>query len=764
MRKLLLLFSLIATLLGFSQTYTMLNGANGTISTCGGTFVDNGGSSMNYSANQSSTITFCPTIPGNKIKISFSSFVTEGSGATCYDYLDVWYSSTITNPTTPDATFCGSLSPFELVSTDATGCITFRFTSNPSIQKAGWVATISCIVPCNPPIPVLSGSTIVTCSPSSATPGSFTHSFNAGGSYSPSGHSISSYEWIWGDGTTTTTTTPTTTHTFPSEGIYDVKLSVRDNNYGTNPLGCLSTTSAIKTVKILPKPLFIDSTSPTINLTVGQSTSLTGSVKSQTITQSTPSFNTPPLSLPDGTGVSYTSSLNLAGFFPIGQTVSAGCYPTISFSMEHSFASDISIELIAPNGQSVMLFNRHGGGSNFGTCVNGNDDGVPGCPATYSVANSGGVAWTSSTCYTNTSTSCSTYSGSCELGQYYIPQLYNSTQPMSSLIGAPMNGLWTIKVTDYVVFDDGVLTGWGINFPNSCYNTITSVTPLINSVNWTHTGLGPAIPPQSTTFTSVTDPGPDACAVLGTCIGNIATNTINLGPFLTPGTYIYTVTATDEYLCQIKKDITIIVTGNICTLTQTSAPATSNQTICFNSSITPITYNYTGSPSNINVSSLPLGVSYTTIGNTTTISGTPTTSGIYNYTISTIGCTTNDTKNGTIIINNPSSPATISGTNTLCVGSTSTLTASISGGTWASANTAIATVSASGVVTAVASGSVSIDYTIPASGACPAVVSHYTITVTNPSAPATISGTNTLCVGSTSTLTASISGGTWASA
>ncbi|WP_282787235.1 T9SS type B sorting domain-containing protein, partial [Flavobacterium croceum] len=105
------------------------------------------------------------------------------------------------------------------------------------------------------------------------------------------------------------------------------------------------------------------------------------------------------------------------------------------------------------------------------------------------------------------------------------------------------------------------------------------------------------------------------------------------------------------------------------------------------------------------------------------------------YTIPASGACPAVVSHYTITVTSPSAPATISGTNTLCVGSTSSLTASISGGAWASANTAIATVSASGVVTAVASGSVSIDYTIPASGACPAVVSHYTITISSTNSP-----------------------------
>jgi uncharacterized protein YjdB len=95
---------------------------------------------------------------------------------------------------------------------------------------------------------------------------------------------------------------------------------------------------------------------------------------------------------------------------------------------------------------------------------------------------------------------------------------------------------------------------------------------------------------------------------------------------------------------------------------------------------------------------------------------------------------------------------TISGTTTVCVGSTTTLTGSIAGGTWSTSNASVATVSPSGVVTGVSGGTATITYT---AGGCSGTTS---VTV-NPSP--TVSGTTTVCVGSTTTLTGSIAGGTW---
>ena len=98
--------------------------------------------------------------------------------------------------------------------------------------------------------------------------------------------------------------------------------------------------------------------------------------------------------------------------------------------------------------------------------------------------------------------------------------------------------------------------------------------------------------------------------------------------------------------------------------------------------------------------------------------------------------------------------AVITGASTVCIGSTTALTASPVGGSWSSGNTAIATVSSVGVVSGVSAGTVTIYYL---SGGCYAA---HTITV---SAGATITGSNTVCVGSTTALAASIPGGSWSS-
>ncbi len=91
-----------------------------------------------------------------------------------------------------------------------------------------------------------------------------------------------------------------------------------------------------------------------------------------------------------------------------------------------------------------------------------------------------------------------------------------------------------------------------------------------------------------------------------------------------------------------------------------------------------------------------------------------------------------------------------------CAGKTDTVTASISGGTWTSSNTSVATITSAGVITAIGSGTSIISYITP--GGC-AGSDVFTVL---PS-PAAITGSSSVCPGASVTLTNATSGGTWTS-
>ena len=114
------------------------------------------------------------------------------------------------------------------------------------------------------------------------------------------------------------------------------------------------------------------------------------------------------------------------------------------------------------------------------------------------------------------------------------------------------------------------------------------------------------------------------------------------------GTFTYTVTLTGG--CG-----TVTTTGTITvnadnTIALTSATGTDAQTLCINSPLTDITYATTGA-TGATVTGLPAGVTGAWLLDVFTISGTPTETGTFNYTITLTGGCGNVTTSGTIIVN-----------------------------------------------------------------------------------------------------------------
>ena len=107
----------------------------------------------------------------------------------------------------------------------------------------------------------------------------------------------------------------------------------------------------------------------------------------------------------------------------------------------------------------------------------------------------------------------------------------------------------------------------------------------------------------------------------------------------------------------------------------------------------------------------------------------------------------------TLLTVNPA-PALITGIPNVCVGATTLLGDAVTGGTWASGSTSVATVGTGGVVSGAGSGTTIITYSLGAG--CSTTKS---VTV-NPISP--IAGTMGICVGSATTLTDAAGPGTWA--
>jgi len=115
----------------------------GSETTCNSWFYDSGGQDFNYSNYENMTLTFNPGTTGAYIKVKFHVFDVESSTSCNKDYLKVYDGTSTADPLL--GTFCGNTLPDSMISTSASGALTFLWRSNSTVTKPGWKALISCV-------------------------------------------------------------------------------------------------------------------------------------------------------------------------------------------------------------------------------------------------------------------------------------------------------------------------------------------------------------------------------------------------------------------------------------------------------------------------------------------------------------------------------------------------------------------------------------------------------------------------------------------
>lgn len=187
--------------------------------------------------------------------------------------------------------------------------------------------------------------------------------------------------------------------------------------------------------------------------------------------------------LPDGNGVTYTTQIPIAGFAP-GETIdSLSQILQICATMEHSYLGDLELKLVAPSGQICILKEQNGGGScDLGEPIaTGPVDGSasstlidPGLGYQY--------CWNSAPTYltmvaeSNNFTRNYTDAQGHNYTDTYLPAgSYESFDPLSNLIGATMNGNWTMEITDQFSLDNGYIFEWNVSLVGSAPDTLVVI-------------------------------------------------------------------------------------------------------------------------------------------------------------------------------------------------------------------------------------------------------------------------------------------------
>jgi len=360
-----------------------------------------------------------------------------------------------------------------------------------------------------------------------------TVTFNGNGTFSGSSTGAS-YNWHFSDGTILPGTT--VSKNFPDQGVYVVDFVVTDAN------GCVNKNcNSRRVIQVSTTPYFYQTTYPD-TVCVNKLSQITA-----VITPVEGIYNcAPPVAdttfLPDGSGVSYSTSINVTCFTPCDSVRDSTDIQSICLNMEHSYLGDLDWKIICPNGQETILkANGTGGGTILGEPVAINlpvDDGnslLPGIGYTYcfSPTSTNGYIynmanWSDVSPYTDVIGDVSTNGGN---PIYQVNAgTYQADGSWANLIGCPLNGSWTIQVTDHLSLDNGYIFNWDINFAQNL--GAYSFTPTYPTKQWVA--------------------NPD---IVSTSNGGA---TINIVP-KTGGTHCYTFTTVDNFNCPYDTTICLYV-------------------------------------------------------------------------------------------------------------------------------------------------------------------------------------------------------------
>lgn len=123
---------------------------NTTINTCSTVLLDPGGAA-NYPASNTTTTTICPSGTGNA-QITFTAFDTESG----FDFVTVYDGNSVAGAVLATLSGTDGLNK-TYTATNATGCLTVKFTSDGGTQKAGFQADVRCACKVNLTSVVMSG-------------------------------------------------------------------------------------------------------------------------------------------------------------------------------------------------------------------------------------------------------------------------------------------------------------------------------------------------------------------------------------------------------------------------------------------------------------------------------------------------------------------------------------------------------------------------------------------------------------------------------
>lgn len=517
-RYLLSLFAVALLASAHGQQFPI---TSGTIDACAGVLEDTGGPSGQYSNGENATVVICSDTPGDAISLTWVVFTLSPTGPNPPDRILIWDGNSTAE------TFLGEYTGASLqglitsaTSFNTSGCLTVQFISNAN-GTGNFAASITCYTPCERP---LAAATMTEVSPALICVGEVVD-FDGTTSTAAPNFNIASYTWNFDD--QTTATGPTASHSFDEPGEYVVQLFLLDDN------DCASANLVDLQILVSTTPSFAG-TVESVETCLGATVNLDAVVEPVTWTGIPVGFFGDGVYLPDDLGLPFTSELSFTQFEP-GQTLNnINDLLSVCVSMEHSFMGDLVLSVTCPNGQNVLMHQQGGGGTYFGDANDGDSNADP-------VA---GTCWDycwSPNAILGIMSDCSEFGVTpntqpASQGEALSPGTYSTVQPLTNLLGCPLNGTWTFTSTDLWGADNGFICSWSLNLDPSIIPDVTQFTPEIGTSTLDSAGWsGP--------FLTIDPLNP---------LSALATPDV-------AGTYDYSFFVTDNFGCSYDTTITIAV-------------------------------------------------------------------------------------------------------------------------------------------------------------------------------------------------------------
>jgi len=439
------------------------------IYSCAGNIYDSGGDNIYQST--ASQLTICPSLEGYRSRITFTTFdLFPGDELASAHTLYIFDGTDTGDPIIGEYTG-NSLQGVTIVASNLneSGCLMLLF-PEPFMENtlnSGWTGIIGCDEPCAEPTIVFSINAISTdqnlfhfC------PGSLVQ-IDASTSSAAPGHTIAGYAFNFDDGTAEIYESQGE-HSYVLPHIYEATLTITDE------INCAADT-------IIPIAIQDDAEinlPQVLGLCPGADSALVATYTAQSISNANMSANTNSLFIVDGAGFDLTSSVLISGY-PEGSLIeNCDDFNSVFVNMEHSYMGDLSIALECPNGTIVnMLTFPSGGGGTFVGQALDEETTEPGIGWDYVwTPEASNGTWGQNVLTNSVAVTMPTPGNSLASGTY------SSQEDLCNFLGCPLNGVWTLIVTDNLGADNGYLFNWGLELAGTqSENVYVEYTPQISN-------------------------------------------------------------------------------------------------------------------------------------------------------------------------------------------------------------------------------------------------------------------------------------------